>query len=88
MSILLSKDRDVRCGTYNGLPMHPVQAGQRLCWERRNIAAELHDDVGQSLAVMRMQLAVAKETYSYPQKNVIPEKYLVSFGSYATPGYC
>jgi len=29
--------------------------------ERRQIAAELHDHVGQSLAVMRMQLAVAKK---------------------------
>jgi len=29
--------------------------------ERRNIALELHDQVGQSLAVMRMQLAVARK---------------------------
>ena len=29
--------------------------------ERRNIALELHDQVGQSLAVMRMQLAVAQK---------------------------
>jgi len=29
--------------------------------KRRNIAVELHDHVGQSLAVMRMRLAVAKK---------------------------
>jgi len=29
--------------------------------KRRNIAAELHDHVGQTMAVMRMQLAVAKK---------------------------
>jgi PAS domain S-box-containing protein len=32
--------------------------------ERRNIALELHDQVGQSLAVMRMQLAVAQKESS------------------------
>jgi len=42
--------------------------------ERRKIAAELHDHVGQTMAVMRMQLAVAKkETTGRKVESVLDE---------------